>query len=205
MKAEKALGPDGLPAKYYKTLINQISPVLGEVMNNILREGKIPNTWKEAYVILIPKKEVDTMEVKNYRPISLLNNDYKLFADIMAERLKKVLINKIHGDQTGFLPGRQSRDNVRNLIDIIEYLDMKIDRKAALVFIDAEKAFDNVSWNFLKKALERMGIGEKFRRGIEAIYKEQKAKLVINNNTTEYFNIYKGTRQGCPCPPYYLL
>lgn len=201
MKAEKAPGPDGLPAKYYKILINQISPVLGEVMNNILREGKIPNTWKEAYVTLIPKKEVDTMEVKNYRPISLLNNDYKLFADIMAERLKKVLINKIHGDQTGFLPGRQLRDNVRNLIDIIEYLDMKIDRKAALVFIDAEKAFDNVSWNFLKKVLERMGIGEKFRRGIEAIYKEQKAKLVINNNTTEYFNIYKGTRQGCPLSP----
>uniref|UniRef100_A0A670K2B4 Reverse transcriptase domain-containing protein n=1 Tax=Podarcis muralis TaxID=64176 RepID=A0A670K2B4_PODMU len=205
MKAGKAPGPDGLPAKYYKTLINQIAPVLGEVMNNILnnilKEGRIPKTWKEAYIILIPKKDVDNLDVKNYRPISLLNNDYKIFADIMAERLKRVMINKIHKDQTGFLPGRQLRDNVRNLIDIIEYLDMNIDRKAALVFIDAEKAFDNISWDFLKRSLETMGIGEKFRRGIEAIYKEQKAKLVINNTTTEYFNIYKGTRQGCPLSP----
>uniref|UniRef100_A0A670J4J4 Reverse transcriptase domain-containing protein n=1 Tax=Podarcis muralis TaxID=64176 RepID=A0A670J4J4_PODMU len=201
MKNGKVPGPDGLSAKYYKTLSNQISPVLGEVMNNILKEGRIPNTWKEAYITLIPKKEADTLEVKNYRPISLLNNDYKLFADIMAERLKKVLNNRIHKDQTGFLPGRQLRDNVRNLIDIIEYLDMSIDRQAALVFIDAEKAFDNISWDFLKKSLEMMGMGEKFRKGIEAIYKEQKAKLVINNTTTEYFSIYKGTRQGCPLSP----
>uniref|UniRef100_A0A670I6B9 Reverse transcriptase domain-containing protein n=1 Tax=Podarcis muralis TaxID=64176 RepID=A0A670I6B9_PODMU len=175
MKNGKVPGPDGLSAKYYKTLSNQISPVLGEVMNNILKEGRIPNTWKEAYITLIPKKEADTLEVKNYRPISLLNNDYKLFADIMAERLKKVLNNRIHKDQT--------------------------DRQAALVFIDAEKAFDSISWDFLKKSLEMMGMGEKFRKGIEAIYKEQKAKLVINNTTTEYFSIYKGTRQGCPLSP----
>lgn len=65
------------------------------------------------------------------------------------------------------------------------------------MLIDAEKAFDNISWCFIKKQIKLMGLGERFERGIEAIYTNQKARLIINGITTENIEIRKGTRQGC--------
>ncbi|XP_033024457.1 uncharacterized protein LOC117057724 [Lacerta agilis] len=127
--------------------------------------------------------------------------NYKLFTNILANRLKTVVNKVIHKDQTGFLPGRQMKENIRTIVDIIEYLEMKINKKAALIFIDAEKAFDNVSWIFMEKTLEKMEIRGNFLRGISAIYSEQKAKLIINNALSKTFNITKGTRQGCPLSP----
>lgn len=91
-------------------------------------------------------------------------------------------------------------DNVRILIDMIEYLDMKPNKKVAFIFVYAGKVFDKVLWNFLKKILEQMEMGEQFTRGLKAIY-EQEANLIINNNMTEFFKIEKGTRQGCPLSP----
>uniref|UniRef100_A0A670I8A5 Reverse transcriptase domain-containing protein n=1 Tax=Podarcis muralis TaxID=64176 RepID=A0A670I8A5_PODMU len=198
MKIGKAPGPDGLSAKYYKVLGNQLLPTLCDTMNNILRGGKIPESWREAFITLIPKPDTDKMYIKNYRPISLLNNDYKIYADIMANRLKKCLIHLIHKDQAGFLPNRFLKDNVRHTINLIEYLEINNDIPAALIFIDAEKAFDNVSWSFLLKTMEEVGIEGEFLKGIQAIYSKQSAKLVINNTLTDTFQIEKGTRQGCP-------
>uniref|UniRef100_A0A670JHA3 Reverse transcriptase domain-containing protein n=1 Tax=Podarcis muralis TaxID=64176 RepID=A0A670JHA3_PODMU len=201
MKLGKAPGPDGLSAKYYKVLDELVTPVLCEVMNEILRGGGMPASWKEAYITLIPKPDSDKLNIKNYRPISLLNNDYKIFADVMAGRLKKCLVNLIHHDQAGFLPKRQIKDNIRHIINLIEYLEGKNEIPAVLMFIDAEKAFDNVSWQFLIKCLEVVGIEGAFLEGIKAIYSQQSAKLIINNSLTESFDISKGTRQGCPLSP----
>uniref|UniRef100_A0A670K6D8 Reverse transcriptase domain-containing protein n=1 Tax=Podarcis muralis TaxID=64176 RepID=A0A670K6D8_PODMU len=154
MKQGKAPGPDGLSAKYYKVLEEYLAPVLCDVMKNILQGGKIPDSWKEAHITLIPKADSDKLNIKNYRLISLLNNDCKIFAEIMANRLNKYLKNSIHTDQAGFLPNRQLKDNVRHIINIIKYLEKKNEIPVVLIFIDAEKAFDNVSWQFLLKCME---------------------------------------------------
>uniref|UniRef100_A0A670HP09 Reverse transcriptase domain-containing protein n=1 Tax=Podarcis muralis TaxID=64176 RepID=A0A670HP09_PODMU len=201
MQLGKSPGPDGLTSKYYKILKDFLTQPLMEVCNKILEGGKAPESWKEAFITLIPKVEAEKTQLKNYRPISLLNVDYKIFADILASRLKKVLNEVIHKDQAGFLPGRHLFDNTRNIIDILELLQTNINTKAVLIFIDAEKAFDNISWKFMKKNLEGMGVGRGFENGIQAIYSEQKAKLIVNNVVTEEFKIEKGTRQGCPLSP----
>uniref|UniRef100_A0A670I1C2 Reverse transcriptase domain-containing protein n=1 Tax=Podarcis muralis TaxID=64176 RepID=A0A670I1C2_PODMU len=201
MQLGKSPGPDGLTSKYYRTLKDYLIQPLMEVCNQIMGGGRAPETWKEAFITLIPKVETEKTQLKNYRPISLLNVDYKIFADILASRLKKVLNEVIHKDQAGFLPGRHLFDNTRNIIDILELLQTNINTKAVLIFIDAEKAFDNISWKFMKKNLEGMGVGRGFENGIEAIYSEQKAKLIVNNVVTEEFHIEKGTRQGCPLSP----
>uniref|UniRef100_A0A670IDL4 Reverse transcriptase domain-containing protein n=1 Tax=Podarcis muralis TaxID=64176 RepID=A0A670IDL4_PODMU len=201
MQLGKSPGPDGLTSKYYKILKDYLTLPLMEVCNQIMGGGRAPETWKEAFITLIPKVETEKTQLRNYRPISLLNVDYKIFADILASRLKKVLNEVIHKDQAGFLPGRHLFDNTRNIIDILELLQTNINTKAVLIFIDAEKAFDNISWKFMKKNLEGMGVGRGFENGIEAIYSEQKAKLIVNNVVTEEFHIEKGTRQGCPLSP----
>uniref|UniRef100_A0A670IW01 Reverse transcriptase domain-containing protein n=1 Tax=Podarcis muralis TaxID=64176 RepID=A0A670IW01_PODMU len=201
MQLGKSPGPDGLNSKYYKTLKYYLIQPLMEVCNQIMEGKGAPESWKEAFITLIPKLESEKTQLKNYRPISLLNVDYKIFADILASRFKKVLNEVIHKDQAGFLPGRHLSDNTRNIIDVLELLQTNLNTKAVLIFIDAEKAFDNISWRFMKKNLEGMGVGRAFQNGIEAIYSEQKAKLIVNNVVTEEFKIEKGTRQGCPLSP----
>uniref|UniRef100_A0A670ICH5 Reverse transcriptase domain-containing protein n=1 Tax=Podarcis muralis TaxID=64176 RepID=A0A670ICH5_PODMU len=201
MQLGKSPGPDGLTSKYYRMLKDYLTQPLMEVCNQIMGGGRAPETWKEAFITLIPKVETEKTQLKNYRPISLLNVDYKIFADILANRFKKVLNEVIHKDQAGFLPGRHLFDNTRNIIDILELLQTNINTKAVLIFIDAEKAFDNISWKFMKKNLGGMGVGRGFENGIEAIYSEQKAKLIVNNVVTEELQIEKGTRQGCPLSP----
>uniref|UniRef100_A0A670K332 Reverse transcriptase domain-containing protein n=1 Tax=Podarcis muralis TaxID=64176 RepID=A0A670K332_PODMU len=201
LKRGKAPGPDGFTSSYYKEMKDILMTPLVDVMNNILKEREIPSTWKEAFITIIPKQDADPTQVKNYRPISLLNTDYKIFAGILAKRLKKILIKIIHKDQAGFLPGRQIKNNTRSIINIIEYLSDRYDKPASLIFVDAEKAFDNVTWDFMLRNLEFMDVGQEFWNGIKAIYTEQKAKLIINNVITEDIKIAKGTRQGCPLSP----
>uniref|UniRef100_A0A670K7G8 Reverse transcriptase domain-containing protein n=1 Tax=Podarcis muralis TaxID=64176 RepID=A0A670K7G8_PODMU len=201
MKQGKSPGPDGLTSKYYKILKDYLIQPLMEVSNEIMEGKKAPESWKEAFITLIPKLETEKTQLKNYRPISLLNVDYKIFADVLASRFKKVLNEVIHKDQAGFLPGRHMSANTRNIIDILELLQTDINTKAVLIFIDAEKAFDNISWKFMKGNLKEIGVGLGFENGIDAIYSDQKAKLIVNNVVTEEFKIEKGTRQGCPISP----
>uniref|UniRef100_A0A670IED3 Reverse transcriptase domain-containing protein n=1 Tax=Podarcis muralis TaxID=64176 RepID=A0A670IED3_PODMU len=201
LKRGKAPGPDGFTVGYYKEMKSILVSPLKETMNNILKKGEIPETWKEALIMFIPKQDADLTQVKNYRPISLLNIDYKIFAGILARRLKSLLLEIIHKDQAGFLPGRHMRDNTRNIINMLEYLSVKIDKQVVMMFVDAEKALDNVVWDFMLKILEHMEVGKDFFNGVKAIYTEQKAKLMVNNIATEEIKIQKGTRQGCPLSP----
>lgn len=105
--------------------------------------------WTEAYITLILKEQQDPGLVKSYRPISLLNEDHKIYAKFWANRLKKYLAEFIDEDQAGFLPGRQLKDNVRHIINTVEFYDKNPDREVAWIFIDAEKAFDNINWEFM--------------------------------------------------------
>lgn len=111
-KSNKTPGPDGLPGEVYKSLYEDFEMILLEVYNDILEKAKLPDFWIEAYISLILKEGTNPKQIKNYRPISLLNTDYKIFTTIIAERLKLILNEIIHSDQNGFLPKRQIRNNM---------------------------------------------------------------------------------------------
>uniref|UniRef100_A0A803T6S0 Reverse transcriptase domain-containing protein n=1 Tax=Anolis carolinensis TaxID=28377 RepID=A0A803T6S0_ANOCA len=198
MKPNKAPGPDGFTLSFYRVLEEELVPFLVKIMNAALKDKIIPESWTKAEVIAIPKDSADTTDVRNYRPISLLNIDYKLFTTILANRLKTFLENWIGREQNGFLPGRQLQDNVRCILDVIEYYEFNHQREVALLAIDAEKAFDNLNWNFFKLLGRELDLGYNFMNAIEAIYNKQSARVIINGHQSEEFNIEKGTRQGCP-------
>lgn len=92
-------------------------------MNEGMQGKDIPPSWSEASITLIHKQGLDETDVKNYRPISLLNTDYKVYANRLANRLKRFLVECIQEEQVNFLPGRHLKDNIRNLINFIEYYD----------------------------------------------------------------------------------
>uniref|UniRef100_A0A2D4K2X5 Reverse transcriptase domain-containing protein n=1 Tax=Micrurus paraensis TaxID=1970185 RepID=A0A2D4K2X5_9SAUR len=83
----------------------------------------------------------------------------------------------------------------------MEYYEAHPEKQMALIFLDAQKAFDNVNWRFMSLQLVQMGFGKKFTQAIETIYHKQSAKVMINEELTEPIDINKGTRQGCPLSP----
>uniref|UniRef100_A0A803TZ67 Reverse transcriptase domain-containing protein n=1 Tax=Anolis carolinensis TaxID=28377 RepID=A0A803TZ67_ANOCA len=197
----KAPGPDGLTPIYYKRLKDDLIPHLQKVMNNALHQKQIPKSWKEANIILLPKDNSDPNNIKNYRPISLLNTDYKIFALIIAERLKLYLTNWIKEEQSGILPDRSIKNNVRSLVNIIEYYEKHNQKEVAIMTVDAEKAFDRINWDLFKMLMREMDIGNNFMNAIQAIYEDQTANIWVNGQSSNKIRVEKGTRQGCPLSP----
>lgn len=168
-KLGKVPGPDGLTVNFFKLFKGQITLYLGEIMNGIMKGQEMPNTWKDVAIMLIPKEGLDEMEIKNYRPISLLNLDYKIFAGILAFRFKRYLVDFISNDQVSFFPERHLKDNLRVLLNVLEWAESQPSKKLGLVFIDAEKAFDKLEWDFLNGMLEEIEIGVEFLNAIRHI------------------------------------
>lgn len=92
-------------------------------MEKIWQTGEKLETQNETRVSLIHKEGLDYKEVKNYRPISFLNSDYKLFVIILANRLEKMLMEIIHPDQAGFLPHRYISNTVQAILNILQYYE----------------------------------------------------------------------------------
>lgn len=140
MKLNKSPGPDGFMAIFYKKMQEELTPILKELFSTVVKQKRPPETWSEAFITLIYKEQQDLSLVKSYRPISLLNEDYKIYAKLWANRLKNVLNKFITDGQAGFLPGRPLRDNIRYIINKIEFYDKKPDREIAWFFYQCRKS-----------------------------------------------------------------
>lgn len=91
MKNNKCPGSDGFPKEWYKVFAEDIALTLLESLNWTLKYAKMPPSWKEAVILVIPKKGKDKELCESYHPISILNIDYKIFTSTISRRLKHLL------------------------------------------------------------------------------------------------------------------
>ncbi|KAM8966813.1 ATPase family AAA domain-containing protein 2-like [Pelodytes ibericus] len=204
LKLNKAPGPDGFNNLFFKVFKGDLLEHLTEMFNSFANKNPIPGELLKANIITIPKEGKDLELVSSFRPISLLNTDIKVYSAVLAERIKKLLPLIIHRDQTGYVPGRSSTDNVRRLINVLDYVKKK-GAPFLTLSLDAEKAFDRVRWSFMKTSLEIFGFGGRIVDSILALYTSPSARVVGGGFTSKWFNLYNGTRQGCPLSPLLYL
>ncbi len=115
-------------------------------------------------------------------------------------RLEKILPTIVGTDQTGFIQGRNSSDNIRHLLNVIYTFKVKsID--GLVLFLDAEKAFDRIEWSYLFCALDKFGLGKNFVQWIRMLYIDPCSAVLMNGFRSDHFPMHRGTRQGCPLSP----
>ena len=151
MPNDKTPGSDGLSVNFYKVFWQELKYDLCQVFNKCFERGELCPSMRRGIITLLPKQGKDNLYLKNWRPISLLNTDYKILAKLIANRLKKVLSLLICSDQTGFMKKRYTGENIRLFLDMIEFC--KTHSVDGLAFsIDFEKAFDSIKWNLFINA-----------------------------------------------------
>jgi hypothetical protein len=191
----KAPGVDGLNITFYKENFKAMSPWLLAIFNKIIECGEMPESMKQALLVLIFKNKGDRHDISKYRPISLLCLDYKIFTKLWATRANEI-IKRVIGPEQGAI-----RDTHRCLLQVQGWMDHAKTEKLdlALTMMDYEKAFDRVEWDAIHAVIREAGLGENFANAVHAIYNDIKTFVNINGNTDEQpVRPTRGIRQGCP-------
>ena len=149
-KKHKSPGCDGIPAEFYSKFWPEMGPKLVECLNFSCQQGLLSLSQRRAIITLLEKKGKDNSRIKNWRPVALLNTDYKIFTKVLAKRLEMHIPSVIHPDQSGFVRNRFIGESVRFTQDVIDNFDLE-EKTGIILQLDFEKAFDSVEWHFMLK------------------------------------------------------
>ena len=150
--------------------------------NYAFENGEMSISRKRGIISLIPKKDKDKKYLKNWRPISLLNNDYKIVTKALASRLEKVLPTIISANQTGYVKGRYIDESIRIITDMMSFTKEK-NIPGLAVFLDFEKAFDSIEWCYLQKCFEGFNFGPQLRQWITVLYNNISSCVLLCHQT----------------------
>lgn len=154
---QKSPGNDGLTAEFYKYFWEDLGDSLVNCFNEAYDKGTLPCSQRQSVITLLDKNK-DRLLLKNWRPISLLNTDYKIVSKTLANRLTEILPSVIRSNQAGYVKGRNISDNIRTVYDTMHILKAQ-NRSGILACVDFEKAFDSIEWNYLVRVLEKFNFG----------------------------------------------
>ena len=199
MARRKAPGCDGLPMEFYQTFWSVLGSDLVRVLNSCASVGRLSRSQRRG-VISLSFKKGDRLDPRNWRPIWLLNVDYKIASRAIAGRLLQVISSVVDKDQTCGVPGRFIGENVAFLRDVVDYASHS-GSPCALLSLDQEKAFDRVDWRFLKATLGKMGFDPSFSGWVELFYSGSQSAVNVDGHVSSFFSLSRGVRQGCPLSP----
>ena len=166
--------------------------------------GELSISQRRGVITLIPKGVEYLLTLENWRPITLLNMDYKIIAKVIATRIETLLPVLIHEDQTGFVKDRFIGENVRLIQDVMDSLD-NCNSTGIMVAIDFKKAFDSLEWLFIKLCMIKFNFGDNIIRWVSIFYQNIQTAVLNNGFMTNFFQVSRGVRQGCPLSPYLFI
>ena len=160
-----------IPIEFYKCCWDLVKEPFLECVNESFEKGEMCLIRRNKQLLhLLKKKGNDRCFIENWRPISLLNVDAKIMAKVIATRIRNVLPNVIHCNQSGYVKDRYIGETVRSIFDIMDFTDRE-NIPGLLIFIDFQKAFDTVEWDFLYKCLDAFNFGQYFIHWVKTFYR----------------------------------
>ena len=128
------------------------------------------NSQRQTIITLLDKKGRDRTYLENWRPISLINVDAKIASKAIANRIKQVPPEIIHHNQSGFVKNRFIGEMARSILDIMQHTETQ-KMPGVLLFIDFQKAFDLIEWDYLTASSEVFNFGPEFIKWVKTFYK----------------------------------
>ncbi len=200
-------GDDGLPPGVWRLAEGVLQPLLAALFSAIGRTGQVPAGFLNGVVSSIHKRGALT-DIANYRPITLLNTDYRLLTRVLATRFGPALNKVIGPEQTAFLPGRQIGDSVRLLQMLPAALraarvadNAAFDSSGAIAFLDVKGAYDTVDRTFLYEVLGVVGFGAFVDVWVRILLTGTRAVARVNGAVSQPLEWFAGVRQGCSLSP----
>ena len=201
MNNGSAPGSDGITIEFLKFFWSRIKHYLYQSFSVSLMKGNLSISQRSAIITLIHKgKDLPRNEMKNWRPISLTNSDYKLLAKCLALRMNNVIHSLINPDQVGYIKGRQVSTLLRLTDDVIDQMNIK-NKPGILATIDMFHAFDCISKEFMLKTFTTFGFGPVFVSWVELLMKNTRSCVNYAGWLSSHFSVDSGIRQGCPFSP----
>ena len=205
LKKDSVPGEDGLTVNFYLTFWNEVKDLLFASYNHAFECGHLSITQRRGLIRLIPKVDKNPLFVSSWRPISLLNVDYKAVTKLFALQLATFLPNLIHSDQKGFIMHRSAHENLVDVQAIIAACESEPDTEAMLVLLDIQKAFDSIGWNFLKSVLIKYNFPDYFIAWFDIFYTGKELHILNNGCMSEVIFPERGVTQGCGISPLYFV
>jgi len=196
MKPFKTPGSDGLPKEFYQRFFRLFGNDFVDVINQAFEDGQLSPSQRLGYITLICKDKDHADQLGNWRPVSLLNVDYKIVSKSLSNRLCNVIGDVVMCDQTCAIPGRSAQDNIHLLRNLIDYCN-NLNLPCFLVSYDQAKAFDRVSHEYLFMVLKVLGFGDNFIQWVKLLYTNIGSRVIVNGYLSEFFDVLRSMRQGC--------
>jgi hypothetical protein len=196
---------DGLTYDFYRLFWPLVAQPLADVFEFVFAQGGtgcLPPSMLLGLIVLIYKGAGagPRHSPSAYRPITLLNCDYKLLAQVLCVRFGGPLGSVIDPTQTAFVSGRWIGDNVLAHLEMVDYLE-DAGLPGVVAFVDFEKAYDRVSREWVFQCMRALGFGPKAVQWVRLLLAGTRACVTYNNFYSRQFDVVSGVAQGSPLSP----
>ena len=209
-KNKTATRTDGCPYELWKTLkskydddtiagkpgfniIKVLTIVYRDIQTNGLDES---SNFALGWMCPLYKKK-DPTEISNYRPITLLNTDYKILTKALAIQLVTEIERLVHPDQAGFIRNRSISNQIQLAKTIINYAEAT-QENGVIVALDQEKAYDKSKHDYLWKIMEKFDLPHTFANTVKTLYTNAHTMVAVNGIFSKPYKVTHGVRQGDP-------
>lgn len=201
---EKAPGPDGFLAHFFKSAWTTVGPLLIDAVREFFQIGQLLKQWNTTLLTMIPKS-VHAQAVGDFRPIACCNVICKVISKILSNRLALVLDGIVDKAQSAFVQGRLISDNIHLAEQFLRQYERKYISPRCLLKIDIPKAYDTVTWVFLEDVMRALNFPEIFCNWIMACVTTPAYSVALNREVKGFFSGMQGLRQGDPLSPYLFV
>ncbi|XP_052234917.1 uncharacterized protein LOC127847189 [Dreissena polymorpha] len=193
-----APGPNGIPYKVYK-MCPKLLRRLWNLLKVVWRKGKVPDCWQQAEGIFTPK-EKHSKTVTQFRTISLLNVEGKIFFAVLAKRMTQYLTSNQYIDtsvQKGGVPGFSGCvEHTSALSQIIR--EAKVNQKdLTVVWLDLANAYGSIPHKLIETALKHYHIPDHVQQIINGYFSNIQLRFAVGEQSTPWIRLEKGIVTGC--------